>query len=42
VSFHTSETEIKLFQSLNKELLKIISATLNMSENIHELQISLK
>ena len=31
------ETEIKLFQPL-REFTKIISATMNVLENIHELQ----
>jgi len=36
----TSETEIKLFQPLKefRNYFKMISATLNMVENIHELQ----
>jgi len=36
----TSETEIKLFRPLKKfrNYFKIISATMNMLKNIHELQ----
>jgi len=36
----TSETEIKLIQALTEfwNYFKIVSATLNMLENIHELQ----
>jgi len=41
VFYFTRETEIKLFQPLKEfwDYLKNISATLNMLENIHELQL---
>ena len=40
----TSETEIKLFQLLNefRNYFKIISAALNMLDNIHELHVHVK